>query len=516
MKNIIFAVIIVCFAVACKKTEQFAPSRLFRPVISGQLVADSNTIVAAWQKIAGAKSYILQVSRDTFRTIDVTMNVDTNVVEIKRLLFNQTYQLQVQALAPDSAFNSRWSFLGSIKTLSSILKEPAIDDITFNSVRVRWTNKGAPVSSIKIIKTDDGTVAADVMLTPADITSEFKIVSGLQAETRYTIQLFSGSDMRGDVLFTTKAPFSGIVVDLTGITGRPSVLTDTLSLIPAGSTVLLKRGETYTVASTTNLSKSVIIMSGPDLSTPDPAKIFFTSNFNFVAGSTIDSIEFNGVHMYSDNYASRYVFNTTASANVGKIKFMNSRVEIFRGVCRLQSGTTTISNFIIDNSIVDSIAGYGVLTIGSASTKVENISITNSTIYKVEKFISASSSSTSVLVDACTFNEAPQGNNSYYIDYGTGNTVTNGITVTNCIFGVGKANPGTNSVRGYRASSATVMNSGNNYRTADYVSGGNDFPNITTSNRTSTLLWVDPKNGDFTIADNTFPGRVNAGDPRWR
>src|ERR1044071_1060591 len=101
MKNIFLVLAAVCFITACKKTEDIGGApRLFRPVISA-LTADSNTIVAAWQKGAGVKSYMLQVSRDTFRTIDVTMNLDTNAAEVKKLLFNQLYQLQVKAVASD-------------------------------------------------------------------------------------------------------------------------------------------------------------------------------------------------------------------------------------------------------------------------------------------------------------------------------------------------------------------------------------------------------------------------------
>ena len=492
--------------------------RLFRPVIAGQLNADSNTIVAAWQRIAGAQSYVLQVSRDTFRTVDITMNVDTNVVAIKKLLFNQLYQLQVKALASDTILNSRWSPLGAIRTSSSILKVPAIDDITFNSVRVRWTNKGAPVTAIKIIKSADSSVVAQETLSAIDIMNEFKVINGLQAQTKYTVLLYSGTDIRGSVDFNSKAPFTGSVIDLTGFSGRPSLLADTLAVIPSGSTILLKRGETYNIATTINLNKSLIVMSGPDLSTNMQAKIFFTNNFNFTAGATIDSIEFNDVHMYSDNYSSRYLFNTTNSANVGKIKLMNSRVEIFRGILRLQSGTTTVSNFIINNSIIDSVAGFGVLTVGVASCKVETISFVNSTFYKIEKLIASVQNSTSVLLESCTFNEAPLGNNTYLIDYSTSptNNVTNGISIMNCIFGTGKNSSGAFSVRGFRAGSATAINAGNNFRTSDYVSGGNDFPSIITSNRSSIQLWQDPKNGNFKIADVTFPGRSTAGDPRWR
>ncbi|MES2893345.1 MAG: hypothetical protein V4725_15075 [Bacteroidota bacterium] len=39
---------------------------------------------------------------------------------------------------------------------------------------------------------------------------------------------------------------------------------------------------------------------------------------------------------------------------------------------------------------------------------------------------------------------------------------------------------------------------------------------IITYTRPSTQLFQDPLNGIFKIMDVTFPGRSNAGDPRWR
>ncbi|MEO8172918.1 MAG: hypothetical protein ABI581_07540, partial [Sediminibacterium sp.] len=332
-KIFFFCAFMAVVAIGCKKTETLPePSRLFRPVIEGQLSADSNTIVASWLKIGGAKSYVFQISHDTFRTVDKTLALDTSIAVVKGLLFNQLYQVQVKAIAPDTSLNSKWSNLGAIKTLTSILNIPGVPDITFSSVRVTWKTKGGAVTSVKIVKKSNSAVAAQVTLNAADVLAESKIVTGLEAATAYTIFLYSGTDERGFVDFTTKAPFAGTVIDLSGITGRPSVLADTIPIIPSGSTVLLGRGQTYNIASAINLSKSIVIISKPDLAITAQANIYFTSNFNFTANATIDSLEFNDVHMYSDNYASRYVFNTTANGTVGKIKFMNSTVQIFRGI----------------------------------------------------------------------------------------------------------------------------------------------------------------------------------------
>jgi len=157
-----------------------------------------------------------------------------------------------------------------------------------------------------------------------------------------------------------------------------------------------------------------------------------------------------------------------------------------------------------------------VLNVNTASCKINNISIVNSTIYKVEGVIASSQSSSSVLISDCTFNEAPLGNSkNHYIDYNA-NAVTDGITVNNCIFGIGKSSGGAITVKDVRAAAGTVIGTANNYRTSDHLSAGNDFPYIATYTRPITELWQDAAHGNFKIADNGFPGRNSTGDPRWR
>ena len=213
--------------------------------------------------------------------------------------WDKLYQVQVRANATDTVFNSRMSNLGSIKTAKfpTILNTPGTSDVTDEAVKVSWTTGGAAVTSIKILKASDSSVVTTVTLTPTDVTNQYKIISGLSSATAYIIFLYSGTSVRGWADFTTAAPLSGNLVDLRGITGRPSVLTDTLPVIPSGSTVLLKRGETYVVATALSLSKSVTMLSGADLLTPGQAIISMPSNFNIVSGSIIDSIVFKDVNV---------------------------------------------------------------------------------------------------------------------------------------------------------------------------------------------------------------------------
>lgn len=258
-------------------------------------------------------------------------------------------------------------------------------------------------------------------------------------------------------------------------------------------------------------------MSGPDLSTTAQGKIYLTNNFSVANSSTIDYIDFKDVYLLGAAYGSNYVFNLSsagATANIGRFSFEDCKAEIFRGMFRTQGpGSVIINNFIINNCIIDSISGFGVVTMGQATGRIDNISIKNSTMYKVEKIVTSSASSTSVIFDNNTVNECPLGSN-YYIDYGTTLTVTNGISVTNCIFGAAK-NYAT-SVRGVRAVGGTSITGSNNYKTSDQTSGGSDVPSLFPYTKTSLQLWQDPVNGIFKIVDGTFPGKNSSGDPRWR
>ncbi len=174
------------------------------------------------------------------------------------------------------------------------------------------------MTSIKIVKSADNAVVATVALSATDQTNGFKVIDGLDVSTQYTMFLYSDADERGYVTFSTKAAFSGAIIDLTGITGRPGVLADTLPKVPSGSIILLKRGELYTITTATSLDRSLTIMSVPDLNNPVQARLYFTSEFNFATSSTIDYIEFHDLYMNSDNYGGRYVFNNSNNASIGK------------------------------------------------------------------------------------------------------------------------------------------------------------------------------------------------------
>ncbi|MGV3540962.1 MAG: DUF5123 domain-containing protein [Rufibacter sp.] len=502
--------------------ENMQQLRMFMP--TGQIKATSgeSQVVLAWEASlfsTGNVDYTVEIAADTlfatpvlYSAVADTTNItitDDNV-PVKQKLFARI-KTNAQGNVPESKWVVSNGF--SIRGVQLFNDIPVkTEDITDYSVRLRFT---ARPGVTRVVVTPVGGAAKEVQLSANDLTAGFIIVEGLASGTNYTAEIFAGTKSNGVTTFQTKEPLSGNIIDLRSIEGRPGVLQDTITQIPNGSTIILKRGQTYTITGTTNLSKSVTITSGSDLTEPNLAAIYFTSNFNIVAGSSIDQILFKDVNMSSDNATSRYVFNISNASTITNMTFDNVKASMFRGIVRLQSAPTTINNFLVNNSVIDSIGSYGVINVDVATSQVQNITIKNSTIYKAEKIVVSKNNSTSVLLENITVNESPT-SGQYLVDYSTSgtNNVTNGILIKNSIFGIGKA--GNLTIRGVRANTSTLVEVSGSYATSDHVETNFLTPNLTAYSGTSLDLWADPKNGNFTFKDQNFAGKNSAGDPRWR
>lgn len=526
-----FSVLVLATAISCTKIDNSVKeANLPRQFTPGDISIDKTQTVAtlSWSHVFSTKAttYTIQLSQDsTFSGTPVFEKViDSNQVTLTDSVLQprQIYFARVKANAIGSSSESSWVTSNSFSISGEqIFHSLAVSDIIDNGVLLKW-NPTDGLTTIVLTKLTDNTTKT-INLSAADLTANQRIISGLSSNTPYSVEIFSGSKSRGYLEFTTSAPLTGNVVDLRDFTGRPTLLMDTLPVVPAGSIILLKRGETYDISSTTTIDKTISIRSGADLTIGTPATLYFTSNFNFGSGTNIDSIEFNDLYIYSSSYGGKYVFNTTNDATIGKIKFLNSKIEIFRGIVRLQKGNTTVSNYVIDNCIIDSISNYAILTVDNAACKVNDVSISNSTIYKAERVVVSSKNIlNSVTINNCTFNEAPYSNGTYYIvDAGSG-VVNGGVNISNSIFGRGKTNGDSTGIRDIRVGAGTTVNSSFNYKTSDRISSLdassqpiNPLTPILSYSGTSYDLWLDPDAGNFKIKDVSFAGKNSAGDPRW-
>ncbi|MFC6998924.1 DUF5123 domain-containing protein [Rufibacter roseus] len=522
LPSLVLALVVIGFASCKEDDENLAPMRMFQP---GGIISSSSgesSVRLSWKTppntVESNVSYTVEVAKDTlFETPVVFSGVtDTTYIVLTEddIAVKETYFARIKTNATEtSGGESKWLTSNSfrIRGIQLFLDNPVKGtDIADNAVILRFTSRE---ELTRIVLTSESGATREITLTPTQKAQGMVTVTGLESRTTYTADILAGNRNRGSTTFRTKEPLSGILIDLREIEGRPGVLEDTITQVPNGSTIILKRGFTYTISSTTLLDRSVTITSGSDLTVPELASIYFTSNFNIVAGSNIEKIVFKDVIMSSDDATSRYIFNINNASAIDTVSFDNVRASKFRGIVRLQSQPTTINNFRVNNSVIDSIGSYGVINIDVASSKVEKISIRNSTIYKAEKFVVSRNNSTSVLLENLTINELPIAG-QYLVDYNTSNNVSDGIVLRNVILGTGKADNQT--IRGIRAGATTTVSVNNSYNTSDYVTTNFSISGLTPYNGTALNLWVNPKNGDFRFKDQNFPGRNTAGDPRWR
>lgn len=518
---------------ACKDEEEYPRTRLFSPVLNEELLALNNTIIVDMGKMKNAVSYTLEISRDTFKTTEYTVEVDTNYVIInseligEELLWYTLYQIRATAHADDPQYDSKVSDLGSIRTekFPSNMGTPTDFDVLDTKARIFWTPSGSAITTVKVFGIDD--VKLETPLLEFDVSAEEqlaaeKVVYGLSPVTSYWIAIYSDEQIRGWEMYETREAFitGDNVIDLTGIDSA-SILTDTLRAVPSGSVILLEGGRTY-ASSGFSFDKSVVIRSGYSF-TPALPHIDCGSNFNIVSESTIDSLVFIDIS-FSADFASDYIFNVDVSGTIGEIRFESCYIRSLRGITRFKGGSGTLGKFSVINTIADSINGYAILTVDVGDWTAEDILLKNSTFSKCQYFLASRSNSNSVTITDCTISEAPENGRPMFrwrSDVNPESNVLNGIKIYNTIWGHGwdYTDGGVLSVRGIEGLSQTNFEVVNVWVTSDFAFSGNAIPGFPSAvySGTAVDLWVSPYDGmDFNFNDAGFSGKSDSGDPRWR
>lgn len=528
----------------CQKEQVFEEIRLFRPALKNPISVRENVITLDMAKLKDAIGYQVEVSRDTFKTIDYTVKTDTNYVVLndlflgESLLYNTLYQIRVTALAASSEFNSRPGDLGAIRTerFPSIIIVPRSYDVTDTKAKVRWSPSGAVVSSIKIFASSDLRLTKPLNeydVSSSDAAVGERVIDKLLPSLKYQIAIFSGSNLRGWVDYQTLE--AGVdksasnVVDLSE-SEDPKAVVNAFPNAPDGAILLLKKGIDYDMP-IAGISKSITIKGDYGFTDKKAGLVVGNggSNWAFANGVKALKVVFDDLEIRGLSFDAHYVFNpaNTTLTDVEELRFENCIITNFRGVIRTRE-MVFIRNFIISNSIVSKIRDYGIFTTdtdGDNRSSIDNIVFKNSTFSKVRAFSTSRQNIQSWLMENCTFNEfTSNGQQTFRFRGGAGRqNVVKGITIRNCIWGTGWDENSTGNTaivqfnrEGMKETAVTVINS---WATSDFsVSAGHEvagFPSLMYSN-TSTRLWSDPKSGNFNIRDLSFGGRTDSGDPRWR
>ncbi|MFL1013448.1 DUF4957 domain-containing protein [Flavisericum labens] len=540
IKTILFLCLLVTMFNACDKDDDqtYDKTRLFRPVLNQNLFSEGNTIVVNMGKLKGAVGYTIEVSRDSFATIEYTIPSDTNYVEInentngknEELFWNTIYQVRATAHEANAEFDSRISDFGSVRTqrFPSILNVPATYDVIDVTARVTWEPLGDAITGIKVFGPDDLRLQTPLFpetpVTEEEFLAGEAFVEGLEPASDYQIAIYSGSELRGWVNYTTleaELDYTTVpnLIDLREDLD-PGAVSSALNTSPDGATILVSRGSEYD-APGMRLDKSVTIRAAYGFG-EQRAKLMFPSNFDLETDANVDHLRFVDLELRGTDWGGKYVINISKAATLNEFKIDNCYVTNFRGIFRQKDNPSIVNNYIINNSVVDSINGYGVAACDKDTAELRNIQLTNSTFNHTIYFLISRNNSESILIDNCTLaNINESGRQMFRWRGGDGkDNVTNGITITNSIFGHSWDTNESEvySTRGRQGLDNTVFNINNTFTVSDFSWTSNPIEALPIGNagKSQQALWVDPANSNFNFLGSDFIGRFTTGDPRWR
>ena len=515
---------------SCSKVaepETFVPDRTFTPTEITATAAETSAIITWRASLFSAGqdvTYKLEIYNNaTFTGTPVyTADFDTTAV----VLFDTDLQVRTNYWARIKA-NASTNMAGSIAWVATLnpfrmtgeqLFLPVLEAyITDVSVQLRW--QPSP-DFTKITITPNGGSATNHTLSAGDLTAAQKTISGLTPSTNYTAELYKGAASKGIVTFTTKsaAPSGANVVNV----GPTDDLATLLATVAPGTVFVLQNGSLHVTDNIVNLPAGASFTIWGQYGPTKPVIAFNGLNLAATTGTIrSENVDLTGYQNNNPSGTKRnYIFNQSAANTTTAIEFENCIVRNFVNTpMRLQgSAGQTIGTFSMNKCTVYDVGNngangtYAMVHTNVATGKINNIRITNSTMYQVgySIILHNAAPSQTVLIENCTIDNSI-GDGRYVIDYNT-QGIAASFQINNTI--IGKTLSPANTARGVRAGNAPATT--NNFQVANAIIAANPIPGITAYAGNNTDLFTNPAAGNFLIKDATFAGKSTSGDPRWR
>lgn len=485
--------------------------------------------------------YVFEVSKDSLYEGVENANIikfgedktlTSSPVVLSGLDRDSKYYMRVKAMSSTSN-ESKWVYYkdgSSFKTKAEqIFNNVEATDLFEDHVNLSWT-PGADVTHITYANTNDAENIQTINLTDEEKAAGKYTLGGLNPTSTYTITIYKNDVKRGQLQVTTPAAMPAanfkysLASDVTVISqdlideiaekakaaaGNETNYSATIG-IPAGAKVAL-----YGTNDTDGGKTNVTIPDGMSvtffgLAGGDAPTINLDKNFD-IAGSHA-FIKFQNVKL--EENGAGYFINQSKACTVSEFTLENCEVSNLKtSFFRLQgSDAKSIGKLTLKNSIFTKLcAGYGFIHVdaGSGAGHVDNVEIDGCTFNSIcvtgKVFIfSKKTDMQDITIKNSTFYNC-NGSGQYFVDFNADTFGPNTFTIENCIFGKSADEATDKNIRS--KTPATVANS---FRTTDFfkvIKGVND------TEFSSTQLFKDPANGDFTIKAGTL--KEKAGDPRW-
>lgn len=485
--------------------------------------------------------YVFEVSKDSLYEGVENANIikfgedktlTSSPVVLSGLDGDSKYYMRVKAMSSTSN-ESKWVYYkdgSSFKTKAEqIFNNVEATDLFEDHVNLSWT-PGADVTHITYAKTNDAENIQTINLTDEEKAAGKYTLAGLNPTSTYTITIYKNDVKRGQLQVTTPAAMPAanfkysLASDVTVISqdlideiaemakaaaGNETNYSATIG-IPAGAKVALygindSDGGKTNVTIPDGMSVTFFGLAGGDAPTINLAK-----NLD-IAGSHA-FIKFQNVKL--EENGAGYFINQSKACTVSEFTLENCEVSnIKTSFFRIQgSDAKSIGKLTLKNSIFTKLcAGYGFIHIDAGSGKghLDNVEIDGCTFNSIcvtgKVFIfSKKTDMQDITIKNSTFYNC-NGNGQFFVDFNVDTFGPSTFTIENCIFGKSADEATNKNIRS--KTPATVVNS---FRTTDFfkvIKGVND------TEFSSTQLFKDPTNGDFTIKAGTL--KEKAGDPRW-
>lgn len=558
MKNIfkklflIAAVSVGCISLTgCSDDDDMTLDRLFRPVLNDVVTGlDSENkpyMTLEWDNYASANQYVARI--ESMSGTDVKeITTDATTCTFYNLDYDQEYNVYIYSMNTENGLQSKeYTTVATTPDFPTALLNVSTGNVIDTQVRVRWS-AGAVYDSLAVVNEMTNELAAYALVSESDLEAQNIIVRNLEPSTSYRVEAYLNDVYQGKKRFKTASSenYDGTVVDLRGLTAEESykwfsmssgsnyanAIDSLVALYPDQDiTIVMQGGVKYRIPTVDIPSTTGKIKFVTGLTLSGNAYLCVTGNFAVKENSHVEELAFDKISFTDDetkprtsaNYGGTYLFNfNRANSSCRKINVKNSEIKYKRGVCRIQT-TATIDEFCVDNCIIDSIGGYGITNADNDAAEIKNITVKNSTLSNCALvFVATKGPDTeSVTVENCTFVYSVA--KSRYLFNFSKKSVTNGIKLKNCLFGV----------------------AGETYeKLSDAFAGwaGNTVPEVSDAYFTSDLLWkmtaaeppvpesqfegttlstdtkgtfANPEAGDFRIINTAELKNAHPGDPRW-
>jgi hypothetical protein len=513
---------------ACKENiepvvSDLSFNRAFTPISLTALISNVTTVTLNWTAVINTDHYVLEIYQGTdFSAASLvrTDNISGDLIVYSYVLpaGDTQFSARLKSVSTtEGVEDSKWISVG-FKTAPENLFTGYKSEMTgIGTCTVRWL-PGTVATALMFVK---GTNQTSYPLTSAEITAGVKNLSGIQ-NGNYEVRLMNTTFVRGK----TNIFLEGDVLLAAG-----GDLSSAITSVPAGGVIILTNGTSFSFSGPVSLTKSVKIRGLYDTNLPTIFTVLNAATFHMfnidAALTPADSLVFQSINISgypNDNTANtrlRGMFDQDAIAcNLGSLKFINCIARNFdRHLIRLRGTVSQVIDKIEVNGCVlyDYAFGsnYGVINSSTATSKINNIKIINSTVsYTSAELINYQNGTDckGITITNCTFNQIAMGSARYLINM-SATTSTAAINISNCIFGSTASN-----ANGIRQNTMTISISGS-YYTSDFNDGATYVIKslMTAYSGSSTALWVDPvTTRDFHFLDTGFAGKNTAGDPRWK